>query len=78
MMLVKEKPLVLKFFRPLENEVLEKAVGFSEVLRNSYNEELQISNYDGDRSIYLGTSLTYDTTYTGIFSDNDDNRQSDT
>jgi len=68
-------PFTLNFIEKLDTVLYDDAIQSSEMIRQSYDPETQISNI----SVYAGTNLTYDaTTSGGIFYTNDDSEQSDT
>lgn len=68
-------PFTLNFVEKLDPVLYKEAIQSSEMIRQSYDPETQISTI----SVYAGTNLTYDaTTSGGIFYTNDDSEQSDT
>jgi hypothetical protein len=67
-------PFILNFIEPIEPSVIEDAMLQSELLADSYNPETQTSRI----SVYAGTHLTYDSTFSGaLVSSKDDARESD-
>jgi hypothetical protein len=67
-------PFTLSFVERLDQALYDQAIQDSEILKQSYDPETQTSNIP----IYAGTQLSYDDTYSGIFSNRDDTKQVDT
>lgn len=67
-------PFTLSFVEGLDQALYDEAIKGSEILKQSYDPETQTSNIP----IYAGTTLTYDDTYSGIFANTDDTKQTDT
>ncbi len=67
-------PFTLSFVERLDQALYDEAIKGSEILTQSYDPETQTSNIP----IYAGTSLTYDSTLSGLFLGTDDSEQSDT
>jgi hypothetical protein len=68
-------PFILCALEPLDRADYDSATTESDLIRNSYNPQTQVS----DLPQYGGTALTYSDSYTGILGEiRDDARQSDT
>jgi len=65
-------PFTLNFVEKLDPILYDEAIRISEILKESYDPETQISNIP----VYSGTTLTYSDTGGGL--SNRDTRQSDT
>jgi hypothetical protein len=67
-------PFTLLFSEKLDSSLYTDAIKDSQKLADTYNPETQTSDF----SIYAGTTLTYDTTCTGLLCGDSDTEQSDT
>lgn len=67
-------PFAILFFKKLDSSLYTEALKDSQKLADTYNPETQTSDY----SIYAGTTLTYESTSTGILGTDSDTEQSDT
>ncbi len=67
-------PFTLLFSEKIDPSLYIEAIKDAHKLADTYNPETQTSNID----IYAGTTMTYDTTSTGIFGQDSDTEQSDT
>ncbi len=67
-------PFTLSFVQGIDRNMYNRAVIDSEALQESYNPETQLSNV----SIYAGTTLTYDSSLSGLLKFSDDTEQTDT
>lgn len=70
----KPVPFTLNFVEGIDKTMYDEEISNSETIAQSYDPITQTSNI----SIYAGTSLTYDSTSSGLFMTTDDNEQSDT
>jgi hypothetical protein len=67
-------PFTLLFSEKIDPNLYAEAIKGSQELTDTYNPETQTSDF----SIYAGTTLTYETTCTGLLCGDSDTEQSDT
>jgi hypothetical protein len=67
-------PFTLLFSEKIDPSLYTEAIKDSQKLADTYNPETQTSDF----SIYAGTSLTYEESYSGWMTNKDDNNQTDT
>ena len=67
-------PFTLLFSEKTDPSLYTEAIKDSQKLADTYNPETQTSDF----SIYAGTSLTYEESYSGWMTNKDDNNQTDT
>jgi hypothetical protein len=67
-------PFTLSFVEGIDSKLYDEAIINSGIVKQSYDPKTQLSNM----SIYAGTTMTYDDTYSGFLTSKDDTEQSDT
>lgn len=68
-------PFTLNFVEKIDTALYEQAIQDSQILKESYDPETQTSNLP---VFAAGTALTYMNTHSGVLSNKDDTKQSDT